>query len=434
MSNKSAAAMEMQDCLQELSQLRPHDPMENLAEFYDSSEPIFVLTAKQRARLLNSLGACVTSFMEVQYEEEDSGSEPLPVCADVKSEDEDEEAKVVVVTAEKRRLDDEDDVPLLPTKRTRKRPLKLVKDEEDDDASSEPEDDFGTISKKRGNLKNLVRTLCDVAADKRVPSNFDVMQGQTFQFYGLTRAYTQEICFILETCPVFAGKNHFFYSEIFKAAPKSWVHKLRQYRRWLEGHNMTVAKKHKISTKSPLIQEVVKLGFQPFNPFSLEEMNNRLSQVEKSMRTKAEADMSSLNLAQEAAVVTRKERKPRPSIVDASSLLHKPLKGKLGYEIPFVSEQPNTSCTLTPNTVIKVLCNKPPYTAHDVYHHKMSLIPDLVVQKAFALVALVVNDSMPHKAKVLLQPKVVTDDFCTQMEDLFNALNGVSDTQSYFKI
>ena len=49
--------------------------------------------------------------------------------------------------------------------------------------------------KKRENLKTLIRTICDLAYNRgsNVPSDYDVFQGQTYQSFGLTRAYAQGI-------------------------------------------------------------------------------------------------------------------------------------------------------------------------------------------------------------------------------------------------
>ena len=64
------------------------------------------------------------------------------------------------------------------------------------------------------------------------------------------------------------------------------------------------------------------------------------------------------------------------------------------------------------------------FAAHDVYHHKMSLIPDLVVSKVFALVALIIKDGKVE-GKVILQPKCVDSDLSKQMKNLFSVLNKV---------
>ena len=55
----------------------------------------------------------------------------------------------------------------------------------------------------------------------------------------------------------------------------------------------------------------------------------------------------------------------------------------------------------------------------------MSLIPDLVVNKVFALVALIVTDEKVE-GKIILQPKCVDSDLSKQMKNLFSVLNMVS--------
>ena len=55
----------------------------------------------------------------------------------------------------------------------------------------------------------------------------------------------------------------------------------------------------------------------------------------------------------------------------------------------------------------------------------MSLIPDLVVNKVFALVALIVTDEKVE-GKIILQPKCADSDLSKQMKNLFSVLNMVS--------
>jgi len=276
-------------------------------------------------------------------------------------------------------------------------------------------------SRKRDNLKGLIRTLCDLShTHVNVPAGYDVLRGQTFHFYGLTRAYIQELCLILELCPLFEQKNNLFYSDLFKTPPKLWIVRLRQCRMWREsGYDPNLAKKFKISKSSPVIQEVVESGFQPFNPFSHQEIEDRTFQ--HGSEAFQEIDKDSQQGETQSA---------KPSIIEASST-RRPQLGKGGYEIPFVHDTSNPNNELLSSETLgsmNVFCLKGPYSAHDVYHHKMSLIPDLVVNKTFALLALVIGKSKenPIKAKTVLRPKIVDSDFSRQMEALFKTLNSVS--------
>ena len=126
--------------------------------------------------------------------------------------------------------------------------------------------------------------------------------------------------------------------------------------------------------------------------------------------------------------------------------------GKGGYEIPLLHNVHNANSNLLSNISpgpIEIHCSKSSYlgkeivililisittrkrkciyifSAHDVYHHKMSLIPDLVVNKVFALVALIVTDEKVE-GKIILQPKCVDSDLSKQMKNLFSVLNMVS--------
>ena len=107
--------------------------------------------------------------------------------------------------------------------------------------------------KKRENLKTLIRTICDLAYNRgsNVPSDYDVFQGQTYQSFGLTRAYAQGIWLLLlvlvrvpkivstqeikkfcdSVLTVFSGEkfgNPFFVQKILRALfhfrPKPRVH------------------------------------------------------------------------------------------------------------------------------------------------------------------------------------------------------------------
>ena len=130
-------------------------------------------------------------------------------------------------------------------------------------------------------------------------------------------------------------------------------------------------------------------------------------------------------------VIPRK--KSKPSIFDASCIERPSLgKGKGGYEIPLlIHDVVNSNSRLfsnqTPAGILKIPCSKSAYFAHDVYHHKMALIPDLVVNKCFAMVALIIsNENTIHQGKVLLQPKCVNENLDDQMNNLFSTLNAVS--------
>ena len=288
--------------------------------------------------------------------------------------------------------------------------IKLEEEEEEEEEDEEEpkfsesindEYDETVQDRKRSNLKSLIRRVCELSGQKdSVTSDFDILDGQNPQAYGLTRSYAHELCLLLELCPsqYFKQKHALFYSGLFKITPKTLATKVKNYRRWIEtGFDKAAAKGLKIGLNSQIIQEVIlhQGSFEPFNPFE--------------------------TIIKEEDPLDLNEVQPPNNY---------PSLGNRVNEL-FVHDTFNAASLwlkneIAPNSVVPIPCHKGSYTAYDVYHHKMSLIPDLVVNKVFALLALIVEPNDSVKAKILLRPRCIEEDLNVQMETLFASLNRVS--------
>ena len=367
--------IELQQIIQELSALKIANGQ-------------LTLSISLRDRLITVLTSCVKYLFEV--------NESQPVKKKPKRRKQD---------FEKIQIRKEDDQIL------EKRPkieemcaIKLEEVDEDDEGLelvTEKVIDQHVHDRKRSNLKSLIQKICELSRQKdSIPSDFDILNGQNPQAYGLTRSYAQELCLLLELCPsqYFKQKHALFYSALFKITPKTLATKVKNYRRWIDtGFDQGAAKGLKIGLNSQIVQEVILYqgSFEPFNPFE---------PITK------EEDPLDLN--------------------EVESLNNFPSLGNRTNEL-FVNDTFNAASLwlkneVAPNSVVPIPCHKGSYTAHDVYHHKMSLIPDLVVNKVFALLALVIEPNDAVQAKILLRPRCIDEDLNAQMESLFASLNGVS--------
>lgn len=478
----------LQSCIEDatfvLERLVAKAPNDFASSSSSSSSSSFVLTAAQHKHLLNLFEYSLTAVANLTAEVDKTKridhlgqtihkSALLQVEPNVRIK---QESSSTCAAGDDDEVEEEEDLPL-SVKRARKstnfyvedyveeefeqeskpkkRRSKVLKlklepqeyDEECDDnyeeieEEEEMEGDGEEAQRHRDNLKQLIRNICDMPVDKPIATDFDVLQGKPAFEYGMRpRGFVHELATVLEHCPVFAGKNHMFYSELFHGTPKLWVIRLSKMRRWVEeGYRSELAKKFRILTKSSIIKEVAQQGFQGFNPFTQEEMSDRLAKMSNltttNVDTKLEFDLdfdmdNTIGSDSNNKVVKKKgKRKGNPT-------------GKRGYDVPTVADLENPMSNYLANNIpglIQVSCYKSAFSAHDFYHHRSAMIPELTVGKVFAMVAMVVSENsavQPHLAKVILQPKTANTDVSQQMQDMVHVLNqawGVTG-QEMFKI
>ena len=189
-SDSKELVNDLQNCLQELSLLNPQGSEKNDLEY-------FLISLQQRSQILNLLSRSITALWNLEAEDED-----LCVYDNDSTDLKDKTCyKTIEVDVKNENL------PLVRTSKRKKNPSKKGKQNcfwEDHDNELLNQCSPQVSHKKRHNLKDLIRKICDLAITRSsVPADYEIFNGETYQSFGLTRAYTQELCILLELCPAF---------------------------------------------------------------------------------------------------------------------------------------------------------------------------------------------------------------------------------------
>ena len=200
-SDSKQLVNDLQSCLQELSVLNPEGSDQNL--------DYFLITREQRSQILNLLSRSITALWNLEAEDElpgvyENDSSTEYINNDIKKET---SYETIEINEEPPVDAKNENLPLVRTSKRRKTPSKKAKQNcfwEDQDNEMLNQCSPQVSKKKRNNLKDLIRKICDLARTRSsVPADYEIFNGETYQSFGLTRAYTQELCILLELCPAF---------------------------------------------------------------------------------------------------------------------------------------------------------------------------------------------------------------------------------------
>ena len=199
-SDSKQLVNDLQNCLQELSLLNPQGISDQ------NNLDYFLISLQQRSQILNLLSRSITALWNLEAEDDD------PCVYENNSTDYTNDLLKKETCYETIEINEEVDVknenlPLVRTSKRRKTPSKKAKQNcfwEDHDNELLNQCSPQVSKKKRNNLKDLIRKVCDLAMTRTsVPADYEIFNGETYQSFGLTRAYTQELCILLELCPAF---------------------------------------------------------------------------------------------------------------------------------------------------------------------------------------------------------------------------------------
>ena len=199
-SDSKELVNDLQNCLQELSLLNPQGISDQ------NNLDYFLISLQQRSQILNLLSRSITALWNLEAEDDD------PCVYENNSTDYTNDLLKKETCYETIEINEEVDVknenlPLVRTSKRRKTPSKKAKQNcfwEDHDNELLNQCSPQVSKKKRNNLKDLIRKVCDLAMTRTsVPADYEIFNGETYQSFGLTRAYTQELCILLELCPAF---------------------------------------------------------------------------------------------------------------------------------------------------------------------------------------------------------------------------------------
>jgi hypothetical protein len=247
--------------------------------------------------------------------------------------------------------------------------------EDNDDGVADDSNEEEVEADARSNLKQLIKWICTLPIDKAFQTSFDVLRGYPAEHYGLcpkdAGKWTKELALILLKCPQFQAKmSPEFFARLFHEPINKWSWKLRNLHNFLDDE-----RSQKVSSKtSRLMAEL----------------------LSDNWHEKQEEDL---------------ETKPIPTPIMPTSI--NPCVDWL---------------SANRNGVISVACQRRPFAAREIYHHKAKVIPEMKIQHAVAILGLCIEEtddiSVPKvTGRILVQSCHSTNFSVTQdFESLFLAL------------
>lgn len=244
----------------------------------------------------------------------------------------------------------------------------------------------GKEEEKRENLKELLRWICSLPADKPFLSTFDVLRGHPPEYYGMSgmmRKWPKELTMLLLHCPHFRHKtSSVFFAQLFQQSTSTWKTRLPVFYSFVTGANTHMKKRQKLcNPHTKLLKELFSAGFEQFDPF----LNAQETQENCLKFVNFDDDQPAIILMDNVAATP----------AEANLEVKKDVVVDVNPCVRWLCENPTG--------IINVTCPRKAFSARDFYHHKNKVIPELQVQHAFALLGICVEeeDVIP-KAMVLV--------------------------------
>ena len=330
-----------------------------------------------------------SEFMFEQEEEEDVGKED-------KDEEENEEEEY-----DDDDNDNEDDEDFVVMPKIRKRRGSKLANQSGLNKKSKKKSlvtDYGSNEVQRNMLKSLIKKICLWSPDLDVPDEYDVLQGLEAHYYGLckphcdfVKPYVIEIIFLSLESPVFLRRKDCvdFFARLFRQPNHSIRLKVRQvYKFFEQGGTEAQYKKGRFPKSSKVLKQFLfgKDGLQAYNPFSPEETfkHHRDALLESNIEVKGFDDLLK-------TAPSSRRNKPVPNFFTQQknrARKHDHWETLGSKPSPVLKWMFEANQNLLPVTV-----NNKAFASQNFLRHHARILPSLVMEHTFAIVAIAHTDS-----------------------------------------